>query len=43
MRALIYGAIERSVETIFHDGIVSVNDRLSGVRVTFDSGKGARI
>ena len=43
MRALIYGAIERSVETIFHDNIASVDDTLCGVRVMLDSGKGARL
>lgn len=43
MRALNYGAIERSVEPIFHDSVACVDDTLSGVRVTFDSGKGARL
>lgn len=35
---MIYRRIEGSVETIFNDSIASVDQRMSGVRVTFDSG-----
>jgi 2-polyprenyl-6-methoxyphenol hydroxylase-like FAD-dependent oxidoreductase len=38
LAALIYRSIEGSVESIFNDSIAALEQRPSGVRVTFDSG-----
>lgn len=38
LAALIYRTIEGSVETIFSDSIASIDETVSRVRVTFDSG-----